>query len=522
MITGRVMAADKPLPNIIVSLVPAEPGPQRKAVATTTTDAEGNYRMTGVPAGRFVVAPVAPTWVVPTDPMNGMSGHSIIISEGETVEKIDFKLTRGGVITGRVTDANGKPVIEERVQLTPADESKPTNLGFYWNNFMFQTDDRGVYRLYGIPAGRYTIGVGVSQERGSVRVGAGRGYYPLTYYPGETDVKRASIIEVTEGAELKDVDIKLAKQAQAFAVSGKVIDADSGQPMSNLVIGYGSYSPENKRMLAFGYGDTRTDARGRFTIEGVVPGRYAAFVWAESGYSEPALFEVADGDVTGLEVKMRRGATISGVAQLEGTTDKRALERLHQLSIGAYVQSNRPSPPENRSAAIGADGSFRLTGLPPGKVTLFPTGYPPVQDLRLVRVERDGVAQTGGIELTPGAEISNVRLIFEYGGGSIRGQVRVENGPLPEGAMMFIAVVKQGEEQGAQPAGFATADSRGRFLIEGIPTGDYQIIVRFRLLQPINRRLPVVRQNVSVTNGMETAVTLVLDLSEKATGGENP
>jgi hypothetical protein len=358
-----------------------------------------------------------------------------------------------------------------------------------------------------------------------VRVGlARRGYYQRIFYPGETDIKKASIIEVAEGSEVKDIDIKLGRQAQAFAVSGKVVDADTGRPVTNVLIGYGSYRPDEKRLMSFGFGETRTDARGEFQIEGVVPGLYAAFVWAEAGaYSEPARFEVTDVDVGGLEIKMRPGATISGVARIEGTSDKSVLTRLQQLNIGAYIQSNEIGPPENRPAIIGPDGSFRLTGLPPGKATLFLAGYPPVKDLRLARVERNGVAQPNGIEITPGAEITNVRLIFEYGNGSIRGQVRVENGQLPEGATMFITVVKPGEDQSnTRPVSYVMADTRGHFLLEGLPPGDYQIILRFRLLQETNRRLPTVKQNVTVTSGVETETTLVLDLTEKAREGNNP
>lgn len=525
VITGRVMLGDKPVPNITVALAPGDPGPQRKSVAQATTDFEGNYRLTGVPAGRYNVAPLAPTMIGPTDPMYGMPGRSVLISEGEIVEKIDFTLARGGVITGRITDADGKPVIEERVQLSPVDNSMRERFGFYSNPFMLQTDDRGVYRIYGVPAGRYTLSVGISPQEGMVRVGlVRRGYYQRTFYPGETDIKKAGIIEVSEGGEVKDIDIKLGRQAQAFTVSGKVVDADTGRPVPNVLIGYGSYRPNEKRLMSFGFGESRTDARGQFRIEGIVPGRYAAFVWAETGaYSEPAPFELTDADVSGLEIKMRRGASLSGVAQIEGTSDKRVLSRLQQLNIGAYIQSRELGPPETRPTTIGADGSFRLTGLPPGKATLFLAGYPPVKDIRLVRVERDGVAQPNGIEITPGAEITNVRLIFEYGSGSIRGQVRVENGQLPEGATMYVTVVKPDEAQpNTRPAGAVMADSRGHFLLEGLAPGDYQIILRFRLLQEINRRLPTVKQNVTVSSGMETETTLVLDLTEKATEGNNP
>jgi plasmid stabilization system protein ParE len=52
----------------------------------------------------------------------GDTGKTVTIAEGETVEKIDFSLVRGGVITGRVTDADGAPVIGQRINLASADK----------------------------------------------------------------------------------------------------------------------------------------------------------------------------------------------------------------------------------------------------------------------------------------------------------------------------------------------------------------------------------------------------------------
>jgi protocatechuate 3,4-dioxygenase beta subunit len=525
MITGRVTAGDKPVPDIPVLLLPGDYGPDRRAVARTTTDADGTYRLTNVPAGRFNVSPIAPTMTGPGDGMLGMMGRSLIISEGETVDKIDFTLTRGGVVTGRITDAEGKPVIEERVQLTPANNQERGRYGFYTNSVMFQTDDRGIYRIYGIPAGRYTISVGVAPEYGMSRGGIlRRGYYQLTFYPGETDAKKAAVIEVTEGGELKDIDIKLGRQSQTFTVSGRLIDADTGNPLSGIPIGYGSYRPEEKRVMAVGYNQPRTDSRGRFSIEGVLPGRYAAFVWGggeTESYGEPVAFQVTDADVGNVELKMRRGGSISGFAQIEGTTDKKILARLQQLLIGVSVQSNGISPPIDRNVKINADGSFRIMGLSPGKVMLFQYGDGRERELRLARVERDGTPQPEGIELAPGAEVTNIRVVFEYGSASLRGQVRIENGTLPEGVRLFILIEKPGDEPRARGSNFAPVDARGRFLFEGLSTGDYQLILRAMVPNGVRIKLPEVKQNISLSNGMEAETTLVLDLSDKAEGNNN-
>ncbi len=527
LITGRVTAGDRGAPDVTVLLTPGEPGLDRKAISRTTTDADGNYRLMNVPAGRYIIVPVTPTMTGPAETTYGGPGRNLIIGEGEVVEKMDFALTRGGVITGRVTDADGKPVIEERIQLASAENQDRSRTGFFANPFMFQTDDRGVYRIYGVPPGRYTVSAGVSLQEGMVRVGlVNRGYYLRVFHPNETDSKKAAIVEVTEDGEVKNVDIKMGRAIRAFRVAGRVVDADTGKPAPNLIIGYGSYRPEDRRVMSYGYGQTRTDARGQFQMEGIVPGRYAAFTWDAEGvvgtYTEPVPFEITDADVSGIEMKVRRGASISGIAQIEGTTDEKVLARLSQLSLGVFVQSKGITSPADRRAQLGADGSFRVTGLPPGTVSFYIYGYPLPQGIRLSRVERDGVAQPNGIEIAPGAEASNVRVILEYGSGSLRGQVRVDNGELPTGARMMIMLSKAEDEADTRPISYAQVDSRGRFLLEGLPTGDYRLSLHVQPPPGSKIKVPQIKQTVSIANGMESEVTLILDLTEKERGGANP
>src|SRR5262245_52179055 len=160
-ISGRVTIGQKPAPGIPVVVSPQYSG---APIAQAISDADGNYRVTGLAPGQMNVAPAAPVYVFPFAPFSGQPGRTVNLSANEVVEGIDFKLTRGGVITGRITDAEGKPVVEERITLTMVDEKGAPARGpvFRGANFMmYQTDDRGVYRIYGLAAGHYKVSAGI-------------------------------------------------------------------------------------------------------------------------------------------------------------------------------------------------------------------------------------------------------------------------------------------------------------------------------------------------------------------------
>jgi hypothetical protein len=79
--------------------------------------------------------------------------------------------------------------------------------------YFMQTDDRGIYRLYGLPAGRYLISAGSGGGPGEMpmRIG-GVSITKRTYYPDSTEESQAKAIEVTPGSEAKDIDIRLASE----------------------------------------------------------------------------------------------------------------------------------------------------------------------------------------------------------------------------------------------------------------------------------------------------------------------
>jgi protocatechuate 3,4-dioxygenase beta subunit len=516
-ITGQIMLGDKGMANVAVVLYPPERTPERTAVARATTDYQGHYRLTGVPAGRYNVVAVAPAMVGPSDGIFGESGKAVTIAEGEMVEKIDVSLTRGGVITGRVTDADGAPVIGERINLSSVDKTQRGRNYASFNPFMNQTDDRGIYRLYGLSPGRYTVSIGESAENPGVRFGSGgRGYYARTFHPNVTDESKATIIEITEGSEASNVDITLGRKAQTFAAAGRVVD-ESGKPVPNVRIGHGAVMQEQNRLGAFGFG-TVTDDNGRFRLDGMIPGRYAAFVWSDldtGGYSDPVMFEIAEGDVSGLELKMRRGASISGVAVVEGTADRSVLAKLSQLRLSANPSqpSETLSVPIYSGTTINPDGSFRITGVRPGKSRLYLSSYPPILGFTLARVEREGIAARE-IDVAPGAQVSGLRVVIEYGTGSVRGMVKLENGTLPEGLRMNVTARRTDEPNSPMSRG-SQVDARGRYLIEGLATGEYEVSLYVYLVTTGSRPrgFPSIKQNITVTSGVAAEVNLTFDLN---------
>jgi protocatechuate 3,4-dioxygenase beta subunit len=440
---------------------------------------------------------------------------TINLAEGETIEKIDFALVRGGVITGRVTDADGRPVIGEQVRLAPAGQSDARTGSLFNNPFMYLTDDRGIYRIYGLQPGRYLVSIGEDSKGGMVRMGAARaGVYTRTFHPNVTDETKATVIELMEGTEATGVDITLGRRTETYAVAGRVVDAETGKPINGISMGYGSLREGDKQMGGFGIG-TRTDEDGRFHFEGLVPGRYAVFTVSREqsdSYSLPAPFEISDADVTNLTVKVRRGVTLSGVAVIEGTNDRAILAKVAGLRINHWPESESlVAPTFGEGTRINADSSFVITGLSPGKVRLMLSEWPPQKGFTLVRVEREGVEQRAGmIEIPSSGQVAGVRLVFEYGTGVIRGQVRVENGALPENAYLFVSARRPSQTEPTLPG--AQVDARGRFLMEGLPSGEYELRLGGNLS---GQRIAPLIQKVNVTNGTETQATFVIDPSAK-------
>jgi hypothetical protein len=428
------------------------------------------------------------------------------------------------VITGRVTDSSGKPLVDQQVGLTGIDErGQPTRGALVVSSFMSSTDDRGIYRIYGLRAGRYLVSAGVEQREGKIMTSSTRTYYQLTYHPDTTDQSKARVVEISEGFEAKGIDIKIAEPKKSYDVFGRVENAETGRPVASVRMILCSLIDGGKRFGDVQPVGTQTDAQGEFNLSGIVPGKYAIFAIREQDsdlYSDPTLFEIGEEDVSGLVVKMRRGGSISGVAVIEGTNDPAILSKLPQIGISANVRTEELSSPVSSSAKPGPGGSFVIKGLKAGmaRLSIF---YSPDKNLfSLLRIEHNGASQREGIQINAGEQVTGVRIVIGYGANVVRGQLRFTGGALPTGAVMMVNAYRVRTEIGDMRVG--RVDASGRFVIEGLTPGEYELelTVYFPLGSTpenvkLSERLGKQKQAVTVSGNQETPVTFTVDLTPK-------
>ncbi len=217
------------------------------------TDENGRFRFAGVKAGRYTLAAIAPGFIAPVENTFGARAKAITLADGENVENQEITLKRGAVITGRVTNSSGKPLVDQQVGLTGIDErGQPTRAVPGVSPYMYSTDDRGIYRIYGLPAGHYLVSAGFAQREGMIMMTSNRAYYQLTYHPDTTEQSKARVVEVSEGFEATGIDIKVAEPKKTYDVFGRVENAETGQPVAGVRMTIGSLMDGGKRVGGMG------------------------------------------------------------------------------------------------------------------------------------------------------------------------------------------------------------------------------------------------------------------------------
>jgi len=289
---------------------------------------------------------------------------------------------------------------------------------------------------------------------------------------------------------------------------------ENGQPAPNLRIGV---QRQIGQRIEYMNNSTMGNSRGDFILEGLVPGKYTAFLLG-TPYSnlriEPFSFEVSDHDLTGLTVKLTRGASITGTVILENG-DKAILARLLQFQLrgfGVVSTDGGGTVGASSTSPLGPDGSFHLSGLPPGTINIMfsaPSSPFPPKGFTISKIERDGIFNPRGVEIKQGEQLTGVRVFVAYGTATIRGAVIVENGSLPQTSRIFVRVSKPGESfSNLRPA---VVDERRHFLMEGLPAGTYELNITVNIPGSPTRNI---KREVVLQDGQAVDLTINVDLSE--------
>ena len=515
-ITGRVTLASKGVAGVTVTITMSGDALSGSGLKLSTiTDEEGQFRLSSLSPRTYFVWPFVPAFVVAEATGVYPLGKSVTVVAGETAEDINFTLTRGAVITGKVTDSTGRAVTLERVRILPVQEHLQRLVSSIYPSIEdVRTDDRGIYRAYGLPAGTYRVAVGDPQFAALTSTN-GRRYYPETFHPNVNDEAKAQIVELAEGSEANGVDITVVRPLAGFSASGRFVDSKSGQPVPDVSFGLTMLSDKKTTR---GYVSIRGAAtsNGLFQVDNLPPGTYAISVLGGSNehYGESESFTIRESDVVDIEVKTRRGAMIYGNVSVEGVVDRSMPVKLSRAQLEAYTWSVGNSVGTLRYSDINADGSFQIGPLRAGTLAIGVRSKDrnATSDFALLAIEHNGVDKSTGFQIKEAEDVSGVRLILGYGTGIIRGTVRVEGGTLPAGTHIDAAFIRPGN---LLTIGHTRVDARGQFVFERVPPGNYEV--------GVNAYLPggrvSARQAVATSNGIVSEITVTLNLSANPKSG---
>lgn len=202
-----------------------EPG--QISVTSVVDDCSNERRTTTDNTGRFVFNGVVPGPYRVHAQRNGYIGEflrgsppavltqSATVTAQQSVPDISFAFIKSGAIAGTVLDANGKPLASADVQVLSAKSASLLASR--------QTDDRGQYRLFGLPPGEFIVVVRVgtvttinplpdgktSMFIANVSQPGIAPRYTPTYYPSVLSSADAKTIVLREGEEASGIDVVL-------------------------------------------------------------------------------------------------------------------------------------------------------------------------------------------------------------------------------------------------------------------------------------------------------------------------
>ncbi|MFN7944175.1 MAG: carboxypeptidase regulatory-like domain-containing protein [Blastocatellia bacterium] len=486
-ITGRVINDEgQPVANATVSV--GLVGANRRANNTLAmTDAEGNFKAEVPASGLYQVFAFAPAYV-PEPGEDAFSGRLCHAGESVTV-----RLIRGGVITGRVLNQAGEPLCGVPVQAHRVrDAAGRTELIAQGGNSDI-TDDRGIYRIYGLLPGAYLVSAGDSgQGYLNPYSTAGRIYYPSAVRDN------AAEISVQAGAETTGIDIRWRNE-RGSVVSGMVKSADGGEPAGNLwsQIVLTSATTGSREAAA----NVMPGAPAGFALYGVSDGEYEIFATAQVReqflMSPPRRITVSGRDVSGLELLLLPMASVAGKVTLESLPpDSRdnvckgsGAAQLSDLLIGLErQQSDRPAletfytlRPQRESP--NEQGEFSFNNLLPGRWQLRAQILSECCYLKSVARSETKASAANNLNREPltlrsGEKLTGLSVVVAEGAAQVKGKVIAAGTKLPSRVRVFLIPAAKEAADDLLRYAEAKADSDGAFSFSSLAPGRYLLLAR--------------------------------------------
>ena len=198
--------------------------------ALAYSESNGAFAFTGVPPGEYTLCARFSGYeracVGGGGDETGKPAPLIALSAGERKQDVIISMLPNGSVAGTVTDPDGDPVANARVELLRPVYMRRT---LRWQRAeVAMTNDRGEYHLTFVQPGEYRVmAVGQYQQAQRIRPEAVAGQavedeaYVPQFYPGVASIDAATSLTLNAGNDLKGIDFALTTTPQ-LSVSGVV------------------------------------------------------------------------------------------------------------------------------------------------------------------------------------------------------------------------------------------------------------------------------------------------------------
>ena len=482
----------------IMLLSPDGRGPDQLA---GLTDARGEFRIKGVPAGRYiaaldvagVVSPIsfAALESVRSDFLNFdeiVRHFEVFETTGKADKEVTVRARRGAALGGRVTYSDGEPAVGLTVHVMRKSEGRfaKTLTGFSISSMAgSKTDDRGRFRVAGLPPGEYVVAVSEAAQHGEAGEGRSAVFMEgmaevgdlfgqqlfMTFHPSATTEKAAAVLKVGAGDEREDVDITVAER-DSRTVSGVVRGRADRRPVARARVSIFARRPDAAQGAidltsideAFPNA-VQTDEEGRWLLKDIPDGSYTIFVRPSEAYepvpppldpdgnvsvnmnvSVPTLYgnaayepprrvkkyaparvdvEVAGGNVSELAIDLGEGGRVSGTISVEGDRPLPDYAHVYTTRAGQGLEGGGGLTP----SAPAYKGRFTLDGMAPGKYHLHANLYDregnPFHVKSVTWRGKDLLREP--LDIAEGAVVEGVSIVYSSEGATLRVSVRADS-----------------------------------------------------------------------------------------------
>lgn len=276
IIRGTVKLKDKPLGSVMVTVRSPEVG-QRSSISNS----KGEYEIRNLQNGTYLLTVGNTPYVMSDGIGGGMFKQLEVKSSGVTI--FDIPLTEGALVTGCVQYASKQPVIERQVIYENTDLDLN---GFSLMSFRQTavTNDQGCFRLYGLPSGKYRVGVGKPVNGLSTDLSVP--FLPV-YYPGVQQQSEAGLVEIIAGRERDLGTLVLQNKTRTGSINGIFVNSANGDRVPGLSFELVKYDERGINSIT----SLKTDDAGEFQIENQSIGRYRIQPAVRSGRNVSFTFQ---------------------------------------------------------------------------------------------------------------------------------------------------------------------------------------------------------------------------------------